>query len=175
MSEQESWTYAKAGVDIAAGNALVKAIGPLARATSRPGANVSQNVTPNAYPQAIGPFERAEAPARAEAQGVPPAAAAEVARTPAAPLSASSVARPRVVMEFPAKADDILLSGLLTGGEALTRKALVVDVSVGKGHIVLYALRPFWRSQTQGSYFLGYNAILHWNNLNTGTPAGQSK
>ncbi|PLX34253.1 MAG: phosphoribosylformylglycinamidine cyclo-ligase [Hyphomicrobiales bacterium] len=30
-------TYAEAGVDIAAGNALVKAIGPLAKATARPG------------------------------------------------------------------------------------------------------------------------------------------
>ena len=36
-----SYTYAKAGVDIAAGNALVKAIAPLARATARPGADAS--------------------------------------------------------------------------------------------------------------------------------------
>lgn len=35
----ESYSYAKAGVSIAAGNALVKAIGPLAKATARPGAN----------------------------------------------------------------------------------------------------------------------------------------
>jgi phosphoribosylformylglycinamidine cyclo-ligase len=35
----ESYTYAKAGVSIAAGNALVKAIGPLARSTRRPGAD----------------------------------------------------------------------------------------------------------------------------------------
>ena len=41
MSEPESYTYAKAGVDIAAGNALVKAIGPLAKATARPGADAS--------------------------------------------------------------------------------------------------------------------------------------
>ena len=34
-------TYAEAGVSIDAGNALVKAIGPLARATSRPGADVA--------------------------------------------------------------------------------------------------------------------------------------
>ncbi len=34
-----SYTYAKAGVSIAAGNALVKMIAPLARATARPGAN----------------------------------------------------------------------------------------------------------------------------------------
>src|SRR3954468_5868702 len=41
MGGAESWTYAKAGVDIAAGNALVKAIGPLARATARPGADAA--------------------------------------------------------------------------------------------------------------------------------------
>ena len=41
MSEDESYTYAKAGVDIAAGNALVKAIGPLAKSTARPGADAS--------------------------------------------------------------------------------------------------------------------------------------
>jgi phosphoribosylformylglycinamidine cyclo-ligase len=36
---EESYTYAKAGVSIAAGNALVKAIGPLAKSTRRPGAD----------------------------------------------------------------------------------------------------------------------------------------
>ncbi len=41
MSEQETYTYAKAGVDIAAGNALVKAIAPLAKSTARPGADAS--------------------------------------------------------------------------------------------------------------------------------------
>jgi phosphoribosylformylglycinamidine cyclo-ligase len=35
----EPYTYADAGVSIAAGNALVKAIGPLAKATRRPGAD----------------------------------------------------------------------------------------------------------------------------------------
>ncbi|MGB3379030.1 MAG: phosphoribosylformylglycinamidine cyclo-ligase, partial [Allopontixanthobacter sediminis] len=37
-SPPESYTYAKAGVSIDAGNALVKAIGPLVKATARPGA-----------------------------------------------------------------------------------------------------------------------------------------
>ncbi|HYE27217.1 MAG TPA: phosphoribosylformylglycinamidine cyclo-ligase [Allosphingosinicella sp.] len=41
MGEGESYTYAKAGVSIAAGNALVRAIAPLARATARPGADAS--------------------------------------------------------------------------------------------------------------------------------------
>ncbi len=39
MSEDKSYSYAQAGVSIAAGNALVKAIGPLARSTARPGAD----------------------------------------------------------------------------------------------------------------------------------------
>nr|WP_299597080.1 phosphoribosylformylglycinamidine cyclo-ligase [Sphingomonas bacterium] len=38
-NEPEPYTYAKAGVSIAAGNALVRAIAPLARATRRPGAD----------------------------------------------------------------------------------------------------------------------------------------
>ena len=41
MSGEDSYTYAKAGVDIAAGNALVRAIAPLARATARPGADAA--------------------------------------------------------------------------------------------------------------------------------------
>ena len=39
VMSQKPLTYADAGVSIAAGNALVKAIAPLARATARPGAN----------------------------------------------------------------------------------------------------------------------------------------
>jgi phosphoribosylformylglycinamidine cyclo-ligase len=39
MSEDKSYSYEQAGVSIAAGNALVKAIAPLARATARPGAD----------------------------------------------------------------------------------------------------------------------------------------
>jgi phosphoribosylaminoimidazole synthetase len=41
MSEGESYTYEQAGVSIAAGNALVKAIAPLAKSTARPGADAS--------------------------------------------------------------------------------------------------------------------------------------
>src|SRR6201990_3267783 len=39
MIKNERYTYADAGVSIAAGNALVKAIAPLAKATRRPGAD----------------------------------------------------------------------------------------------------------------------------------------
>ena len=39
LMSEESYSYARAGVSIAAGNALVKAIAPLVRATKRPGAD----------------------------------------------------------------------------------------------------------------------------------------
>jgi hypothetical protein len=37
--------------------------------------------------------------------------------------------------------------------------------------MVLYAMRPFWRAQTQGAYFLGFNAILNWDRLDAGKVA----
>ncbi len=80
----------------------------------------------------------------------------------------AQAARPRVVMQFPANAADMLLSGTLSGGEALAGRALAVDAPLGKGHIVMFALRPFWRWQTQGTYFLAFNAILNWDDLDAG-------
>jgi phosphoribosylformylglycinamidine cyclo-ligase len=41
MGHDDAYTYAKAGVSIAAGNALVRAIAPLAKATARPGADAA--------------------------------------------------------------------------------------------------------------------------------------
>ena len=73
-------------------------------------------------------------------------------------------------LQFPPNANDMLLSGTLGGGEALANRALAVDVSLGKGHIVMFALRPFWRWQSQGTYFLAFNAILNWDHLDAGKP-----
>ena len=78
---------------------------------------------------------------------------------------------PRVVMRFPQRPADMLLSGVLTGGQALSGSAQVVDESVGKGHIVMFAIRPFWRWQTQGTYSLGFNTIMNWNDLDAGKAA----
>ena len=76
--------------------------------------------------------------------------------------------RPRVVLQFPANPDEMLLSGVLVGGESLANRAQVVDAPVGNGHVVMFAIRPYWRWQTHGTYFLGFNAILNWNDLNAG-------
>jgi len=74
-------------------------------------------------------------------------------------------------MQFPTDVNSILLSGTLAGGEALSGRALAVDVPMGKGHIVMFALRPFWRWQTQGTYFLAFNAINNWDHLDAGKAA----
>jgi hypothetical protein len=31
--------------------------------------------------------------------------------------------------------------------------------------VVMFAIRPFWRYQTQGSWALALNAIANWNTL----------
>ena len=71
----------------------------------------------------------------------------------------------------PADPDEMLLSGVLVGGQALANRAQVIDIPVGEGHVVSFAIRPFWRWQTQGTYFLGFNTILNWNDLDAGRPA----
>lgn len=78
--------------------------------------------------------------------------------------------RPRVVVRF-AEEKDLLVSGMLAGGAALAGKPAVIDVPSGKGHYLLFANNPMWRQQTQGSFFLLFNAMLHYEHLNIGRPA----
>ena len=80
-------------------------------------------------------------------------------------------ARPRVVMGFHQKRDSLRLSGLLVNGEELAGRPAVIDAPVGQGHVVLFAIRPFWRWETQGSFALAFNAILNWNDLGIAWPA----
>jgi hypothetical protein len=83
-------------------------------------------------------------------------------------MMAGGADAPRVILRFPSNPDDMLLSGVLVGGQNLANRAQVVDAPVGDGHVVMFAIRPYWRWQTQGTYFLGFNAIMNWNDLNAG-------
>jgi len=74
--------------------------------------------------------------------------------------------RPRVVMSFPGSPRDMLLSGVLEGGENLSNRPNVIDSPIGSGHVVMFSIRPFWRWQTQGTFIMGFNAIMNWNDLN---------
>ena len=80
--------------------------------------------------------------------------------------------QPRVLLAFPSNPDDLLLSGVLVGGDAIAGHPVAVDAPIGKGHVVMFANRPFWRWETQGDFFLGFNAILNWDHLDAGKPSG---
>jgi hypothetical protein len=75
--------------------------------------------------------------------------------------------RPRVVLRY-ADTKDLFVSGLLDGGDEIAQHAAVIDVPSGRGHVVLFSTNPIWRGQTKGSYFLVFNAILNFDNLNAG-------
>jgi hypothetical protein len=171
--------------------------GGSARVTAT-GEIIGQNVTPNAIPIHVSPLE----PSDATAVAAPAAGGGRGGRggrgrgAEAAPDAAAAggfggrggrggatVDAARVILRFPTNPNDMLLSGTLAGGEALDNRALAVDAPLGKGHIVMFALRPFWRWQTQGTYSLAFNAIVNWDHLDAGkapasgggatAPAGQ--
>ncbi len=75
--------------------------------------------------------------------------------------------RPRVVLRY-ADSRELFVSGLLDGGDEIAQRAAIIDVPSGNGHVLLFSTNPFWRGQTKGSYFLVFNAILNWDNLNAG-------
>jgi hypothetical protein len=74
---------------------------------------------------------------------------------------------PRVVLKF-AKKDDLWVSGMLDKAEELAEKPAVIDCPVGAGHVVLFAINPMWRAETDGSHALVFNAILNWDHLMPG-------
>jgi hypothetical protein len=86
----------------------------------------------------------------------------------ASPFFIPPLLRPRVVLRFVADEKNLLVSGMLAGGSDLVNKAAVVDVPVGRGHVVMFANNPMWRHQTQGSFFLLFNAALNYDNLGAG-------
>jgi Zinc carboxypeptidase len=99
----------------------------------------------------------------------PPPAPVKVERWEARPLRTEELRnnpavipealRPRTLLRF-GDADDLLVSGLLENGSALARRAAVVEVPVGKGHLLLFAINPIYRGSTIGSHPLVWNAML---------------
>ncbi|MDQ2856169.1 MAG: hypothetical protein M3R68_07550 [Acidobacteriota bacterium] len=75
--------------------------------------------------------------------------------------------RPRVVLRFASDEKNLLISGMLAGGSELANAPAIIDVPVGRGHVVMFANNPMWRHQTQGSFFLLFNAALNFDSLNT--------
>jgi hypothetical protein len=87
------------------------------------------------------------------------------------PLNAAAAAEtqrdhPRVVVAFD-QPDSVLLSGYLGATTEPAGRPAVVDAPVGKGHLVLFAIRPMWRWETHGTFGLLINAVANWNALDS--------
>jgi hypothetical protein len=76
-------------------------------------------------------------------------------------------ARPRVILRY-ADSRELLVSGLVENGGEIAQHAAVVDVPLDKGHVVAFSNNPIWRGETQGSYFLVFNALLNFDQLDAG-------
>jgi hypothetical protein len=74
---------------------------------------------------------------------------------------------PRVVLRW-AEERNLWVSGMLAGGSELAESPAVVDVPVGRGHIVLFSSNPMWRHQTHGTFMLVMNAAMHFDSLHAG-------
>ncbi len=139
------------------------------------GGGPSQNITPMANRLRLSPWDSAAPGARPAG---PPAASdteAMMAMARQFGMLNEGGGRPRVIMSFPQNTNDMLLSGTLANGQGLAGKAQVVDAPVGQGHVVMFGIRPFWRWQTHGTYFLGFNTILNWNDLGAGREAAPGR
>ncbi|HEV2180526.1 MAG TPA: M14 family zinc carboxypeptidase, partial [Gemmatimonadaceae bacterium] len=113
------------------------------------GPDVGQDVTPMATPMPLSLWNPdSSAGGRDSTRRGRALGGSRAARATAGAGADTASQGPRVIMRFPRRPADMLLSGTLQGGEALSDRAQVVDESVGKGHIVMFAIRPFWRWQT---------------------------
>jgi hypothetical protein len=63
------------------------------------------------------------------------------------------------VVDWYPRDKDPLLSGWLLGGNRIKGKAALVEVTMGKGRIVLFGFRPQYRGQSLATYPLFFNAL----------------
>jgi hypothetical protein len=75
--------------------------------------------------------------------------------------------RARVIFRY-ADSKELLISGLVEGGDEIAQHPAVVDVPTGSGHVVLFSINPVYRGETRGTYSLVLNTILNFDNLNSG-------
>ncbi len=75
--------------------------------------------------------------------------------------------QPRVIFRY-ADNKDLLISGLVEGGDEIAQHPAVVDVPTGEGHVILFSINPVYRGETRGTYSMVLNTILNFDSLNAG-------
>jgi hypothetical protein len=65
----------------------------------------------------------------------------------------------KVIARYPSDPSKILLSGWALGAEKIAGKAALVEVTYGKGKIILFGFRPQYRGQSLATFPLFFNAI----------------
>jgi hypothetical protein len=73
-----------------------------------------------------------------------------------------------IVVRF-ADEEGICLSGIIKDEKTLNGKAAIIDLPLGKGHVLLFTFNPFWRDLSHSSYMFVFNAILNYNDFDVGT------
>ena len=64
-----------------------------------------------------------------------------------------------IIARYPSDPMKILLSGWALGAEKIAGKAALVEVTIGKGKIILFGFRPQYRGQSLATFPLLFNAI----------------
>ena len=64
-----------------------------------------------------------------------------------------------VIARYPSDPKQILLSGWALGAEKIAGKAALIEVTMGKGKIILFGFRPQYRGQSLATFPLLFNAI----------------
>ena len=88
--------------------------------------------------------------------GMPREAAVWFQRSPA--FAPDKPADAVVVARYPESA--VLASGWLLGEKLVTGQSPLLDVPLGKGHVILFGMRPQYRGQSYQSFKLFFNALV---------------
>ncbi|HVT57906.1 MAG TPA: M14 family zinc carboxypeptidase [Thermoanaerobaculia bacterium] len=118
-----------------------------------------------------GGHEPAPPPASPAARPSPPAASAEeTAAGPAAGADAAAelggAGGERGRARRAAGADArLVLSGAVRGEALVDGKAAIVDLPVGRGHVIVFAWNPFHRDLNRADLRFVYNVLLNWHAL----------
>ena len=79
--------------------------------------------------------------------------------------------RTGIVMEWgDAESKDFVVSGQAWGEDHLIGRPAILDMSVGKGHVVSFNFNPMHRDMNRGDQRLLWNAILNWQAILAAKP-----